>query len=182
MTELDFSPESNKYPYRHGKVKTRIYYCWHNMKTRCDNSKCDSYPTHGAKGISYDPRWSDFAEFYKDMGMPPSDTHTLDRIDGSGNYEKDNCRWATSSQQAMNRGLNRNAKIPFKGVTYEPKKSLYRARITVNGKTKSLGRSKDAVEAAKLYDQAVKIYHGEHGVTNKDLGLFQASATGDKAK
>lgn len=48
-------------------------------------------------------RWMDFVEFYNDMGDPPTNKHQIDRIDNTKGYSKDNCRWATVSQQARNR-------------------------------------------------------------------------------
>lgn len=85
------------------------YISWMGMKQRCNTVSCKDYKSYGGRGINYDPRWENFAEFYKDMGDPPLDEVTeerlsLDRIDNSGNYHKDNCRWATGSQQQLNKG------------------------------------------------------------------------------
>jgi len=53
-------------------------------------------------GVSYDPRWADFNEFFKDMGKAPEGL-TLDRIEHEKDYGPDNCRWATPKQQVNNR-------------------------------------------------------------------------------
>lgn len=71
------------------------------MKTRCGNPNSVSYPYYGGRGISICDRWlgeDGFSTFLADMGPRPEGT-TLDRIDTDGNYEPDNCRWATSKQQ-----------------------------------------------------------------------------------
>ena len=152
---------------------TKEYRTWWNMIARCEYPCSSSYLEYGAIGISVCSRWrKDFKAFYVDMGDAPTQNYTLDRIDGSKGYCKDNCRWATPSQQAMNRALSKTSKIKYKGVTFEKKKKLYRARITLNGKTMSLGRRKKAVDAANLYDVAAMVLFKEYAVTNKKLGLL----------
>ncbi len=46
--------------------------------------------------------WDDFNVFFAEMGeCPPG--RSLDRIDNKKGYEPGNCRWATATQQTMNR-------------------------------------------------------------------------------
>lgn len=91
---------------RHGHAKTgkpsREYVSWVSMKSRCLNSKETSYKYYGARGIRVCERWMKFENFLADMGPRPP-TLTLGRIDNDGNYEPENCRWQTWSQQNRNR-------------------------------------------------------------------------------
>jgi hypothetical protein len=81
------------------------------MKTRCGNPKQDTYASYGARGITYPASWAKFASFLADMGPRP-DGCTLDRINGSLSYSKDNCRWATTQQQQANRRNTRTVVLP----------------------------------------------------------------------
>lgn len=84
------------------KYKTPTYNSWQSMKRRCNNKNHPDYTYYGAVGIKYDSAWETFQGFVFDMGLRPDNT-SLDRIDCSGNYSKDNCRWATRGTQAYNR-------------------------------------------------------------------------------
>lgn len=104
---------------RHGMNRknnqTRFYRIWAAMKRRCNNVNQPSYARYGGKGIKVCEGWGDFDNFLGDM-LESYTEHvslfgerqtTLDRIDGSGPYCLNNCRWATYSQQNLNKTKNK---------------------------------------------------------------------------
>lgn len=89
--------------FKHGASRTSEYNIWCAMKDRCLNPNCSDYPEYGGRGITVCERWKfDFANFLADMGQKPEGM-SLDRKNNNGNYEPSNCRWATATEQAMNR-------------------------------------------------------------------------------
>lgn len=105
----------------HGKSNSRLYYIWKNMKQRCYNKNDHAYNRYGERGIRICDEWlTDFKNFYNwAMDNGYKENLTIDRSDVNGNYEPNNCRWATKKQQTRNK---RTTKY-----------------ITYNNETKSLG-------------------------------------------
>lgn len=88
----------------HGLSRTAEYTTWVNMIQRCTNSKSTYYGSYGGRGIKVCDRWlHSFLAFYEDMKTKPSAKHSIDRIDVNGNYEPNNCKWSTDSEQMSNR-------------------------------------------------------------------------------
>jgi len=96
--------------YRNGEASDkRFYNKWLGMRDRCRILK--EYIDRGTKVCE---RWKNdetgFLNFYQDMHESylkhlsehgPVET-TLDRINNNGNYEPENCRWATHKVQTRN--------------------------------------------------------------------------------
>lgn len=89
--------------------ENRIYRIYYGMITRCYNPKdTKAYKHYGALGVSVCQEWLDSYEAFEAWALSHGyrDNLSIDRINPFGNYEPDNCRWATAKEQANNRRAN----------------------------------------------------------------------------
>lgn len=91
--------KKSKYPNHGGRKPSPTYNSWRSMLQRCTNPNHDHYERYKDMLCI---EWYDFDNFLKDMGERLDGT-SLDRIDNTKGYFKENCRWATASQQIRNR-------------------------------------------------------------------------------
>jgi hypothetical protein len=103
---------------KHGQTHTKEYKIWGSMKSRCYNSKSDSFDHYGKRGIQVCEKWlNSFDEFFRDMGKCPKGFQ-IDRIDNDKDYFPENCRWVDAKTNMRNRSIT--------------------IRLTVNGITRTL--------------------------------------------
>lgn len=145
---------------KHGEAKniSRLYKTWSNIKSRCAS---DKYYVN----ISVCDEWLNSYEAFRDWSMLNnySDDLTIDRIDNNGNYEPSNCRWTTQSVQSRNtRVICSSNTSGYRGVSYDNGRNKYVAHITINYRTKFLGRFENAIDAAYAYNKYVDEHKLEH--------------------
>lgn len=92
----------------HGMSATPEYRIWAAMIRRCHSEQDKDYPNYGGRGITVCDEWrKSFARFINDVGKRPNPTLSIHRIDNDLGYSPDNCKWATSHEQAL---FKRNTK------------------------------------------------------------------------
>lgn len=114
----DVSPSRLTHGHAKKGRRSKTFYTWSSMKDRCFDKNNKRYYDYGGRGIVVCKRWiNSFDNFLSDMGEKPNGM-TLERINNSLGYAKDNCRWATLKEQSRNKRNN--------------------VVITINGETKIL--------------------------------------------
>ncbi len=104
---------------KHKLIKSAEYRTWSSMRERCLNKNNQDFKHYGGRGIAICERWlnleNGFLNFFADMGKKPTPKHSIDRINTNGNYEPNNCKWSTHTEQVRN--TNRNHYITHNGET-----------------------------------------------------------------
>ena len=103
------------------------------MKSRCQNPNNSAYKDYGGRGIKVCDSWNEFSNFYADMGEPKNGM-SLERINNDANYCKENCTWASRSEQSLNKRNSVKLTIGDKTLSV----SQWAEQSPVSAKTKML--------------------------------------------
>jgi hypothetical protein len=141
---------------KHGQYQSLTYSSWDNMIQRCTNTAHQSYKNYGQRGIVVCERWHNFNNFFEDMGNRTSTLHSIDRINNDLGYFKENCRWATASEQARNKRLSRFNSSGATGVSFNNNEKKWRAYIWTGNKQHHLGYFGNKSDAINARQQAEK--------------------------
>jgi hypothetical protein len=114
-----------------------------------------------------------FKDFLKDMGRR-HEGMSLDRIDNTKGYYKDNCRWAPQQLQILNTRVFRNNTSGFKGVYYHKNQNKWLSSLVVNGFNVHIGSfqdKEDAIATRYLLEQIYKAFLMAKVAQENDEGL-----------
>lgn len=99
---------ANSLKIEHSQELDRLRRIHSGMKQRCYNSNNHAYHNYGGRGITICQEWQDRDNFIKwALENGYSNDLSIDRIDVNGNYEPNNCRWATAKEQNNNQRLRK---------------------------------------------------------------------------
>lgn len=137
-----------------------LYTSWVGMMQRCHYEGSKSYRDYGGRGIKVCNDWKRFKNYQfwilQNIGDRPSQRHTIDRIDNSGDYEPGNVRWATRLQQVHNRRLFKSNRSGYKGVSWHKRVNKWVAQIRIDGHKKHLGYFDTPELAHEVYQSVFK--------------------------
>lgn len=112
---------------KHGMAGTPTYKSWHAMVQRTQGK--GNHESYVDKKIDVCDEWLTFENFFADMGERPKGK-TIDRIDNSKGYSKENCRWATQTEQANNKTSNVYLNVFGKRLTITEASRAYNVGIS----------------------------------------------------
>lgn len=134
---------------KHGLRKHKLYVVWAGIKQRCYYEKHIGYHNYGGRGIRMFHDWIDNSEKFIQWALENGwkEGLSIDRINNDGNYAPDNCKFSTSSEQALNR-----RPVTVTGVKHVYKKGdKYQVQAKIaKGKCKSFGVFNTLEEAEKV--------------------------------
>lgn len=142
--------------------RTPTYRSWQSMWDRCSNANHVRAADWVGRGIKVCPEWATFEAFFKDMGECPYGK-SLDRINNELGYSKENCRWATMSEQNLNRRTPKTNTSGVKGVSWITKTKRWQATGKLGYKSKNLYSGYDfflACCARKSWENQVNVKGG----------------------
>ena len=162
----------------HGVVPNDImtkfaYKIWYNIIRRIFDPTDSSYYIYGAKGVSISRSWLCFENFLKDLPYLPGyelwlQDHTKYKLDkdklqfhlpyNQRVYSKETCCFISVSENRVFTSQSLNCSSPYNGVSWDPNRNSYTAKIKINGICNNLGRFDNEEAAAVVFNHFAAQY------------------------
>jgi len=152
-----------------GNEKHPLYTRWLAMKQRCLNPSHSSFKNYGKKGISIEGFFMDFVNYAQYVTQLPGYNKkllkylSLDRVDSSKGYTRNNLRWTNHSIQVVNQHKRQNSS-GYKGIAWNKNKKTWLARVTYKGVTYINSTHKKLEEAVKARNESIRVNRLPHEI------------------
>lgn len=129
--------------------QSKTYKAWVNMESRVAGYTESHRKHYTDRGITICARWQgNFKAFLEDMGECPPGL-TLERMDNDGNYQPDNCEWATPAQQTFNRSATHKVTVGAKVMSLKHACAHYNIPyLTAMGRVRRGMTPQEAIDVA----------------------------------
>lgn len=122
------------------------------------------------KGFTYSKngkKQTQMIQMHRIIMLSPPDIFDVDHIDGNSlNNQKSNLRICTHAENMMNIRRRVSSSSRFRGVTFNKQDKRWRARFFLGGKSLLDKKFNKEEEAALIYNEFCKKYHGEFARLN----------------
>lgn len=154
-------------------IKTRPYNIWLGIKKRCNNPNEIGFKNYGAKGISYDPSWEYFDNFWEDMKEGYFESGTIERLDFKLGYSKTNCEWITIEQQAKNKGKYKNNELGLSNISIVQNKGIPTVKARIQESVTKRRHVKTFSLRLYKYEEAISLAEAWLEEKRKELGYSE---------
>lgn len=151
----------------HGMSHTRLYSIYKDMIRRCHNKndkRKTGYIKYGAVGIAVCAEWRNDRILFFEWSLKNGykDNLSIDRKDSYGNYSPDNCRWTDRNTQSRNTPKFKKGISGVRGVSFCKTSNRWRATISINNKSITIGRANTIKECAIIRNKYIDDNNLDH--------------------
>ena len=135
----------------------------------CDYDEVKKYSWAIYEGCGYPQAFVDgkVVKLHRFVAGSPPDGLITDHINRNPlDNRRDNLRFCTYQQNALNRGKRKNSKSKYKGVKWCSKTQTWIATIFLDGERKHYTNHETEREAALRYNKELPKHHGDYACLN----------------